>query len=126
MPTPERYQPEVTQWFTSTRTNNGNQCVEVRFDGPAVLIRDSKYRRDPANRPEREPVIIVDAGVWMEFLRTVDDIGGSAHVRTRPDRAGGTVLWHGDTELRFTAGEWWAFVAGVRDGEFDRIPVATG
>ncbi len=127
MPTPVRYLPEVEPWFTSTRTNNGNQCVEVRFDGAAVSIRDSKYRRNPANRPEREPVITVDALIWMEFLAELAGRGDcSPHLRTRPDRDGGTVLRHDTVELRFTAGEWFAFTAGVRDGEFDRIPVTTG
>ncbi|MEV5648019.1 DUF397 domain-containing protein [Nocardia sp. NPDC052254] len=127
MPTPVRYLPEIEPWFTSTRTNNGNQCVEVRFDGAEVSIRDSKYRRDSANRPEREPVITVDALTWMEFLNEVAGLGnGSSHLHTGPDRDGGTVLRHGSVELRFTAGEWVAFTAGARDGEFDRIPVATG
>ena len=126
MPTPARYRPEVTAWFTSTRTNNGNQCVEVRFDGAEVSIRDSKYRRNPANRPEREPVITVDASTWMQFLGAVAGRGTSPTLRTRPDRGGGTVLRHHRIELRFTAGEWGAFVAGARDGEFDRLPVATG
>ncbi|WP_025353642.1 DUF397 domain-containing protein [Nocardia nova] len=125
MPAPERYSPEVEPWFTSTRTNNGNQCVEVRFDGAAVSIRDSKYRRDPANRSEREPVITVDARIWMEFLAVVTGRADRAQLRTRPDRDGGTILRHRTVELRFTAGEWAAFVAGARDGEFDRVPVAT-
>ena len=126
MPTPVRYQPEVTPWFTSTRTNNGNQCVEVRFDGAEVSIRDSKFRRDPANRPKREPVITVDARIWTEFLGAVAGCGTSPHLHTCPHRDGGTTLRHATVELRFTAGEWGAFMAGVRDGEFDRIPVATG
>lgn len=125
MPTPARYRPEVTSWFTSTRTNNGNQCVEVRFDGDAVLIRDSKYRRDPANRPEREPVITVDAPAWMSFLHTVLHGGSEGELRIRPAADGGTVLVHGTTELSFTPGEWQAFLAGAGDGEFDRIPAAT-
>ncbi|WP_036507398.1 MULTISPECIES: DUF397 domain-containing protein [Nocardia] len=125
MPTPARYRPEVTPWFTSTRTNNGNQCVEVRFDGDAVQIRDSKYRRDPANRPELEPVITVGALAWMAFLRMLlhGGIEGDLHIRPAPD--GGTVLVHDTTELSFTPGEWQAFSAGAHDGEFDRIPVAT-
>ncbi|WP_063008861.1 DUF397 domain-containing protein [Nocardia kruczakiae] len=125
MPTPARYRPEVTSWFTSTRTNNGNQCVEVRFDGDAVLIRDSKYRRDPANRPELEPIITVDAPAWMAFLRRVLHGDSEGDLRVRPASDGGTVLVHDTTELSFTPGEWRAFLAGARDGEFDRIPAAT-
>jgi hypothetical protein len=125
MPTPVRYRPAVTSWFTSTRTNNGNQCVEVRFDGDAVLIRDSKYRRDPANRPELQPVITVDASAWMTFLHLVLHGGSEGDLHIRPAADGGTVLVHDTIELSFTRGEWQAFLAGARDGEFDRIPAAT-
>jgi hypothetical protein len=125
MPTPARYRPEITSWFTSTRTNNGNQCVEVRFDGDAVLIRDSKYRRDPANSPALEPVISVGAPAWMAFLRTVVHGGSEGDLHVRPAADGAAVLVHGTTQLSFTPGEWQAFLAGARDGEFDRIPAAT-
>ncbi|BCK59358.1 hypothetical protein NWFMUON74_71300 [Nocardia wallacei] len=124
MPTTARYRPEATGWFTSSRTNNGNQCVEVRFDGDAVLIRDSKFRRDPAHRPADEPVITVTAGEWMAFLDAV--IGGTARTagliaRTAAD--GSTTVSHADLALTYTPGEWDAFVAGARAGEFDRVPV---
>ncbi|MCM6777002.1 DUF397 domain-containing protein [Nocardia sp. CDC159] len=121
MPTTARYRAKATGWFSSTRTNNGNQCVEVRFDGAAVLIRDSKFRRDPAHRPEDEPVITVTATEWMYFLATVLDRGpalGDLTAHTAAD--GHTTVRHGDVTLTYTPGEWAAFVAGVRDGEFDR------
>ncbi|MCX4096497.1 DUF397 domain-containing protein [Nocardia sp. alder85J] len=119
-----RYRPEITGWFTSTRTNNGNQCVEVRFDGDVVHVRDSKFRRDPANRDAAEPVVTVSAREWTAFLDTV--ISGVAtnselHVVTAAD--GGATLVHGEMRLTYTPGEWSAFVAGARDGEFDRIPL---
>ncbi|MFD6463657.1 DUF397 domain-containing protein [Streptomyces roseolus] len=63
--------PAHTGWFTSSRSNNGNQCVEVRFDGDAVLIRDSKYRRDPANRLADEPILTVTPAEWSAFLAGV-------------------------------------------------------
>lgn len=56
------------RWHKSLASGAGN-CVEVKLDGAAVGVRDSK---DP----------------------------------------GGAVL-------RFTAPEWTAFLAGVRNGEFD-------
>lgn len=124
MLTTANYQPDSTGWFTSTRTNNGNQCVEVRFDGAVVLIRDSKFRRDPERRHEPEPVITVTAPEWMSFLGVVLGCGTDPvdlTARTRPD--GHTVLRHGETTLVYTPGEWDAFLAGARDGEFDRIPV---
>src|SRR6266568_2628508 len=119
-----RYRPEVTGWFTSTRTNNGNQCVEVRFDGATVLIRDSKFRRDPANRPVDEPVITVTAGEWMAFLESV--LGGAAATGATALTAvslgdGHTAIRGAAVELTYTPGEWDAFIAGARDGEFDRI-----
>ncbi len=124
MPTTARYRPEATGWFTSSRTNNGNQCVEVRFDGDAVLIRDSKFRRDPAHRPEDEPVITVTATEWMVFLDAVAGSGPPATeliARTAAD--GATTLSRGRRTLTYTPGEWEAFVAGARAGEFDRVPV---
>ncbi|GAB2649852.1 DUF397 domain-containing protein [Nocardia goodfellowii] len=116
--------PEHTGWFTSSRSNNGNQCVEVRFDGDAVLIRDSKYRRNPANRLADEPIITVTASQWNSFLKLLDS--GRAHdqllVRTSAD--GSATLRHRDITLSYTPEEWTAFLAGVRDGEFDRVPQA--
>ncbi|QBS42225.1 DUF397 domain-containing protein [Nocardia sp. CS682] len=110
-----------TDWFRSTRSNNGNQCVEVRFDGDAVLIRDSKYRRDPAHRPADEPIITVTAREWSAFLdalRTAHRPPGALTASTAAD--GHTTLRHGTTVLRYTPQEWDAFLLGVRDGEFDR------
>ncbi len=119
-----RYRPETTGWFTSTRTNNGNQCVEVRFDGDAVLIRDSKFRRNPAHRPEDEPVITVTASEWMSFLDAVPGPTGSAGALVAEVSGDGSArLRRGDTVLDFTRGEWDAFLAGARDGEFDRVAV---
>ncbi|WP_378735230.1 DUF397 domain-containing protein [Nocardia brasiliensis] len=111
-----------TDWFTSTRSNNGNQCVEVRFDGDAVLIRDSKYRRNPANRPADEPVITVTAHEWSTFLdalRRRERTPGA--LTAHPAADDHTTLRHGDTVLDYTPQEWDAFLLGVRDGEFDRI-----
>ncbi|MEU1206631.1 DUF397 domain-containing protein [Nocardia sp. NPDC005825] len=131
MLTTAKYQPESSGWFTSTRTNNGNQCVEVRFDGDAVLIRDSKYRRNPEHRPDDEPIITVTAAEWMTFLAAV--LGRHIHrtalgvhrteliAETGAD--GHTSLTHGPITLVYTPGEWRAFVDGARDGEFDRVPV---
>ncbi|WP_369639343.1 DUF397 domain-containing protein [Nocardia sp. JMUB6875] len=124
MQTTAKYQPESTGWFTSSRTNNGNQCVEVRFDGDAVLIRDSKYRRNPEHRLDDEPIITVTAAEWTTFLAAVQGrhIPRTALIaETGAD--GHTSLRHGEITLSYTPGEWRAFVAGVRDGEFDRVPV---
>ncbi|MEV0294249.1 DUF397 domain-containing protein [Nocardia sp. NPDC050710] len=110
-----------TGWFTSTRSNNGNQCVEVRFAGDAVLIRDSKYRRNPANRTAEEPIITVTASEWTSFLTML--ITGRSHDRliARTAADGATTLTDGDITLTYTPEEWDAFLEGARDGEFDRI-----
>ncbi|WP_039803371.1 DUF397 domain-containing protein [Nocardia araoensis] len=114
--------PARTGWFTSTRSNNGNQCVEVRFDDDAVLIRDSKYRRDPANRPAEEPVITVTAAEWSAFLDAVRTRGRSnGELCAHPAADGHTALRHGGVTLVYTPEEWNAFLLGAHDGEFDRI-----
>ena len=109
------------RWFTSSRSNNGNQCVEVRFVGDAVQIRDSKYRRDPANRPADEPIITVSAAEWTDFLSALTGGASTNRLNARTHVDGGATLHHGDTALTYTPAEWEAFVAGVRDGEFDRV-----
>lgn len=114
--------PVRTGWFTSTRSNNGNQCVEVRFDGDAVLIRDSKYRRDPANRTAEEPVITVTAAEWTAFLDAVRTCGRSdGELSAHPAADGHTALRHGGVALVYTQEEWDAFLLGAHDGEFDRV-----
>jgi len=120
--------PEQTGWFKSSSSNNANQCVEVRFDGERVSIRDSKYRRNPAN-PGREPIIAVTAAQWALWLdeltgRAAVGANGALSVETAPDgavtlRAAGT-----GTALRYTDSEWRAYLAGVRAGEFDHPDLA--
>lgn len=121
---------DLTGWFTSTWSNNGNQCVEVRFEGSEVFVRDSKYRRDPAHRRGEEPVITVTTSEWGAFLDTVkrpDCSGGDtsrdagADLSARPGRHGSTTLRYGNIELVFTAVEWAAFLVGARNGEFDPL-----
>ncbi|WP_216916879.1 DUF397 domain-containing protein [Nocardia noduli] len=114
----------ISDWFTSSRSNNGNQCVEVRFVGDVVSVRDSKYRRDPAALLCDEPIITVTATEWTSFL-TVLASGGSAEGPTAltalTTSDGATSLRHGEITLTYTPEEWNAFIAGVRDGEFDRV-----
>ena len=55
---------------------------------------------------------------WAEFLRDVREASRSATIETRPDD---TNLHSAGATLRFTAGEWTAFRAGVLDGEFDLV-----
>jgi hypothetical protein len=100
--------------------SNGGQCVEVRFDGDAVHIRDSKYRRNPAAELAAEPVITVTPEQWLPFVAVA---AGQAHSFVEPaidaDAYGVTLRGENGVALRYTLGEWDAFVAGVRAGEFD-------
>ncbi|WP_194816601.1 DUF397 domain-containing protein [Nocardia sp. XZ_19_385] len=112
--------PDHTGWFTSSRSNNGNQCVEVRFDGDAVLIRDSKYRRNPANRLAEEPIITVTESQWNSFLKLLNSGRAHAQLLVHTSADGSATLRHRDITLTYTPDEWTAFRAGARDGEFDR------
>lgn len=31
-------------WFKSTKSNAGDGCLEVNYDGPMILVRDTKNR----------------------------------------------------------------------------------
>ncbi|MBF6455150.1 DUF397 domain-containing protein [Nocardia cyriacigeorgica] len=109
-------------WRTSSHSGtNGGQCVEVAFDRESVLIRDSKYLRDPTNDPAAQPVIALPAAVWPAFLAAAcanapHAIADAPAITYHLD--GSVTLAGSGVTLRFTAAEWGAFVAGVRDGEF--------
>ncbi|WP_327142332.1 DUF397 domain-containing protein [Nocardia sp. NBC_01327] len=64
-----------TTWRKSSFSGDGGggNCVEVKFSGCSVLIRDSKYLRDPANDPARQPVVAVPLQEWDVFLRMAVD-----------------------------------------------------
>ncbi|AHH15626.1 hypothetical protein NONO_c08190 [Nocardia nova SH22a] len=49
------------QWFTSTRTSGGRECVEVAFlEGGLVGVRDSKDRS--------RPPLVFSPGEWQAFI----------------------------------------------------------
>lgn len=50
-----------TPWFKSSYSNSSVACVEVRFDGDAVLVRDSKNRT-------HSPTLAVTTTEWVAFL----------------------------------------------------------
>jgi hypothetical protein len=102
-------------WFKSSRSGSGeNNCVETRFDGPTVRIRDSKYQGDPA----AQPVITVTTRQWAQFLAVL--AGNSSHsaLSIATDGHGFVTLASGGMSLIFTPAEWDAFTAGVTLGEF--------
>ncbi|HJP75172.1 MAG TPA: DUF397 domain-containing protein [Pseudonocardiaceae bacterium] len=52
-------------WIKSSHSNAGGSCVEVKFDGGAILVRDSKDKR------VGQPVLAVATPAWRSFLATV-------------------------------------------------------
>ncbi|MEV6069438.1 DUF397 domain-containing protein [Nocardia sp. NPDC052001] len=60
-------------WRKSSYSGDGGggNCVEVCLEDNFVLIRDSKYRREPTNDLAAQPVIGVDAAQWDTFLSAV-------------------------------------------------------
>jgi hypothetical protein len=112
-----------TGWFKASFSSPSQECVEVRFEGQVVHIRDSKYRRDPANDPAREPIITVTAEEWTALL---DELTGAAPGTNRALNAetgtgDGTSLRHVESGvvLRYTQAEWRSYLAGVHAHEFD-------
>ncbi|HLS77197.1 MAG TPA: DUF397 domain-containing protein [Nocardia sp.] len=116
--------PRRSGWFTSSRSNNGNQCVEVMFDVAAVWIRDSKFRSGSEGAPAApaaQPVIALSPAEWDELIACLRE-GRTVPGLVTETQAGAVELRRGRTVLSFTRPEWDAFLAGVADGEFDRVP----
>ena len=110
-------------WRTSTRSNNGANCVEVNFTTTGMLMRDTKDRGTG-------PVIDFTADQWARFVHEVLDglpsANGAVTVSHRGTVTEVRSLATGRT-LRYTPSEWAAFLGGARDGEFDHeLQVAAG
>jgi len=58
--------PPQTAWFKSSRSTNANACVEVRFNGKTVYVRDSKELG-------AGPIIAIPAAQWVSFLTDAAD-----------------------------------------------------
>jgi hypothetical protein len=54
--------------------------VEVALRNGEVLLRESKYRRDPANSPDAEPILSFTPDEWSAFVAGVKagEFDGSA------------------------------------------------
>ncbi|MGH3875291.1 MAG: DUF397 domain-containing protein [Pseudonocardiaceae bacterium] len=53
-------------WFKSGYSSSSVSCVEVRFAGDAVLVRDSKNRAD-------SPILAVATTQWAAFIDGLAD-----------------------------------------------------
>jgi hypothetical protein len=112
------------RWWKSSFSNGQCACLEISVSPEGVQVRDSKYLRDPSNKPEAQPVISVAHTVWETFvaevcggpvsnsaLATTFVIDGSVRLTSQID----------GTMLVFTSDEWSAFVDGALAREFDRL-----
>ena len=96
------------RWFVSSFSSRDTTCVEVRFPGPRVEIRDTKDRTGP--------VLSVTRAEWTAFLTG----SGTTPLAAEPTADGGAVLHTGGPDrLHFTPAEWTAYRLGVEAGEFD-------
>ena len=105
------------EWRKASDCNGASSCVEVLFKDGSVLVRDSKLGAV-------SPVLRVPISSWWSFLPAVKTgqtltYGGVLWVA---DIDAGWLMWlrdEPDVTLSFDRAEVAAFVAGVRDGEFD-------
>ena len=57
-----------THWFKSSFSGGHDCCVEITFDDGGVLVRDSKFKRDPLNDVEAEPILSFTDAEWTAFI----------------------------------------------------------
>ncbi|MFI1460309.1 DUF397 domain-containing protein [Nocardia carnea] len=109
-----------SSWYKSSFSGSEHTCVEVRFAGKTVFIRDSKYRRNPGNDPARQPVIEVPISRWEAFLASAVTPGTTSdpELPVVISSAFGVTVSAAQKSLRFTNDEWSAFIAGIVGGEF--------
>ncbi|EHR53459.1 protein of unknown function (DUF397) [Saccharomonospora marina XMU15] len=105
-----------TDWFKSRFSPSQETCVEVRFDGPLVHLRDSKDL-------EIGPVISISVTEWQGFVDEVLGVAaaGSNHavrIEHLDDGAVRLRAIRGGVALTYTSSEWAAFTAGARHGQF--------
>lgn len=114
---------DTATWQKATRSGGDGNCVEVKYENGAVLIRDSKYRRNVANDPADEPIITVSTAQWLDFLAAVaGDVATSVEPTISQLPHGSTILRNTDgVTLIYTRAEWEAFAHAVHSGEFDDL-----
>jgi hypothetical protein len=106
---------EVAPWRTSSYSPNGGEnCVEVAPVSDRVLVRHSKH-------PDAGTIEFAGPA-WAVFVGEVVEAQPSANGVVDVTASGTDTIvrsLHTDVELCFDEGEWSAFVAGAKDGEFD-------
>ncbi|WIV60695.1 DUF397 domain-containing protein [Amycolatopsis nalaikhensis] len=105
-----------TGWFKSSFSPSQSGCVEVRFLGTAVQVRDTKDHG-------AGPILSVDIAAWPGFIAEVTGAAATDSndaLRIEHCSAGGARLHSldGTTTLLYTDDEWIAFTAGAAHGEF--------
>jgi hypothetical protein len=58
-------------WFKSTASGNADCCVEVSLREDGVLVRDSKFGRDPANAGVDRLILAYTRDAWSDFIAGV-------------------------------------------------------
>ncbi len=104
-------------WRTASYSGAGQNCVEVAPAEHGVLLRDTKDRG-------AGPVIAFTPAQWTAFVGEVAAGAPSANGAVTVRAVGTETHVHAvasGVTLGFTASEWAAFHAGVRDGEFDLL-----
>jgi hypothetical protein len=112
------------EWKKGSRSSASGCCVECLAVDDLVLIRDSKYRRDGLKAADEEPVISLRRIDWDSFILNLESDSGQAEngaVRVETGADGTRLASTDGVILDYTAEEWHAFLAGVRDGEFANL-----
>ncbi len=110
-----------SSWFKSSFSKDAASCVEIRFTSSAVMIRDSKYLRNPANPPAAQPIITIPAESWPTFLARAlghDVTAPNLPTLTTHPNGGATLTSPDGTALTYTSAEWTAYTSGIHAGEF--------
>ena len=66
------FPPRDGTWYKSSYSCESMACVEVSMGGgDHILVRDSKYRRDPANDAATQPILSFTPSEWQAFTAGV-------------------------------------------------------
>lgn len=112
-------------WKKSSRSNPSGNCVEVKkAGGDTILIRDTTILIRDTKLGESSPKLAIPVEDWgyaIERIKVGALPGDICTLKIQMTGTGGARFsyQHGGIVLVYTKDEWDAFVAGVKDGEFD-------